>query len=246
MGKMGTCCAEMDIWEANTMGTAYTAHPCSVMGQTRCEDPVSCGDGKHRFEGNCDKDGCDLNPYRAGNKTFWGKGSNHAVDSSQPVTVVTQFITDDGTDSGTLKEIRRLFVQNGKVIPEPMSNLGGDKEWDSLTDESCAGMKAVFGDTNDFKRQGGMAQMSKQLDAGMVLVMSLWDDHSAYMLWLDSTYPTDKTTPGGPRGDCPTSSGRPNDVESQTPGAYVKFSDVRFGEIGSTYKDMVGVPMKTL
>ena len=27
---------------------------------------------------------------------------------------------------------------------------------------------------------------------GMVLVMSLWDDHDANMLWLDSDYPLDR------------------------------------------------------
>jgi cellulose 1,4-beta-cellobiosidase len=38
------------------------------------------------------------------------------VDSSQKVQVVTQFITDSGTATGNLVEIRRLYVQNGKVI----------------------------------------------------------------------------------------------------------------------------------
>merc|ERR1719419_389085 len=115
-GKYGTCCPEMDIWEANDMASAFTAHPCNVQEQTRCEDAVSCGDGAHRFQGHCDKDGCDLNAFRAGNRTFFGKGSAFRVDSTRPMTVVTQFVTDDGTDQGTLSEIRRLFVQNGQVI----------------------------------------------------------------------------------------------------------------------------------
>lgn len=32
MGKYGTCCSEMDIWEANTISSAYTAHTCTVDG----------------------------------------------------------------------------------------------------------------------------------------------------------------------------------------------------------------------
>jgi cellulose 1,4-beta-cellobiosidase len=32
MGKKGTCCAEMDIWEANSMASAFTLHPCNVTG----------------------------------------------------------------------------------------------------------------------------------------------------------------------------------------------------------------------
>ena len=31
------------------------------------------------------------------------------------MTVVTQFITEDGTDNGDLVEIRRLYVQDGQV-----------------------------------------------------------------------------------------------------------------------------------
>jgi cellulose 1,4-beta-cellobiosidase len=69
----------------------------------------------------------------------------------------------------------------------------------------------------------------------MVLVMSIWDDHAANMLWLDSTYPKDKTSFGGPRGTCATSSGVPSDVEREHPGAHVQFSDIKVGDFGSTY-----------
>jgi len=92
-----------------------------------------------------------------------------------------------------------------------------------------------MGDPNDFKIKGGLKQMGKAMDNGMVLVMSIWDDHASNMLWLDSTYPTNKTEIGGPRGSCSTSSGVPEEVESQHPDAGVKFANVKFGEIGSTY-----------
>ena len=78
--------------------------------------------------------------------------------------------------------------------------------------------------------------MGEALDDGMVLVMSLWDDYDAKMLWLDSTYPTDKSSWGGPRGTCGTDTGVPADVESQHPDSYVEFSSIRVGEIGSTYE----------
>ena len=103
----------------------------------------------------------------------------------------------------------------------------------------CSAHKQVFGDTNDFKAKGGMSGMSKALDKGMVLVMSLWDDHAADMLWLDSTYPKTKTSLGGPRGSCATSSGDPNEVERVDANAYVEYANIRVGEIGSTYKDLV-------
>lgn len=56
--------------------------------------------------------------------------------------------------------------------------------------------------------------MSDALGRGVVLVMSLWDDHSANMLWLDSTYPTNSTQPGSVRGECSIDSGKPDVVES--------------------------------
>ena len=42
----------------------------------------------------------------------------------------------------------------------------------------------------DFQAHG------EAMGRGMVLVMSLWDDHDANMLWLDSNYPLDKVNLG--------------------------------------------------
>ena len=71
----------------------------------------------------------------------------------------------------------------------------------------------------------------------MTLIFSMWDDHAAHMLWLDSNYPPgfftilftflfmisclftlilviiaegDPSKPGVARGPCPTSSGVPS------------------------------------
>jgi cellulose 1,4-beta-cellobiosidase len=78
----------------------------------------------------------------------------------------------------------------------------------------CNDFKDIMGDPNDFQKKGGLKQMGNAMANGMVLVMSIWDDHAANMLWLDSTYPTDKTSIGGPRGSCDITSGKPSDVES--------------------------------
>jgi len=77
--------------------------------------------------------------------------------------------------------------------------------------------------------------MGEALGRGVVLVMSLWDDHAVNMLWLDSDYPPDKTGPGVARGPCPTSSGKPEDVERDHPDANVKYFNIKWGEIGSTF-----------
>jgi len=240
-GHYGTCCSEMDIWESNKQASAYTPHPCKTKGQYRCEG-TECGDIEthERYKGVCDKDGCDLNAFRSGNKTFFGAASSFAVDSSKPMTVVTQFITTDGTKSGDLKEIRRLWVQNGKVIKNAMTNVPGmSKAYNSITDDMCADQKKAMGDTNSFMTAGGMKGMGEAMSRGMVLVMSLWDDHYAHMLWLDSAYPLDKpvTQPGILRGPCSTDSGKPEDVESKQANAHVKYYNVRYGDLDSTYNN---------
>jgi Glycosyl hydrolase family 7 len=69
--------------------------------------------------------------------------------------------------------------------------------------------------------------MSSALKGGMTPVMSVWDDHYANMLWLDSTYPTTSSGPGAARGTCGVSLGVPADVESKSPGASVTYSTSR-------------------
>ena len=237
IGKYGSCCNELDIWEANSMSTAYTPHVCTVQGQTRCKG-ADCGDNAagQRHTGVCDKDGCDFNPYRLGDKKFFGPSPSFTINTMQPFTVVTQFITSDSTDNGDLSEIRRLWVQNGRVIQSKNVTVGG-KQYKSITDDFCNAQKQEFGNPNDYEKRGGHKTMSKSLERGMVLVMSLWDDHDVNMLWLDSDYPTDKpaSAPGIARGTCPTSSGKPSDVESQHPDASVTFSNIKYGELDSTY-----------
>ncbi|PQE13871.1 putative 14-beta-D-glucan cellobiohydrolase B protein [Rutstroemia sp. NJR-2017a BBW] len=183
VGGKGSCCAEMDIWEANSISTAVTPHSCDTVTPTVCSGDACGGTySSSRYAGTCDPDGCDFNSYRQGNKTFYGPGMT--VNTNSVFTVVTQ---------------------------------------------------TAFGDTTSFANHGGMASMSSAMKSGMVLVLSLWDDYYANMLWLDSTYPTSNTSPGGPRGTCATSSGVPADVESSASNAYVVYSNIKFGPINSTY-----------
>jgi cellulose 1,4-beta-cellobiosidase len=145
-GKWGACCGEMDIWEANSVSSAYTAHPCTSSGHTRCESDQECGT-TDRYSSTCDPDGCDLNAYRVGVKDFFGAGAQFKVDTSKPFTVVTQFHTSDKTAAGDLVEIRRLYVQDSKVIEHPKSAVDPmAKQFDSITDEMCEALKETFGD----------------------------------------------------------------------------------------------------
>ncbi|TCD65585.1 CENP-B protein 1 [Steccherinum ochraceum] len=232
-GATGACCNEMDIWEANSMAAAFTPHPCAGDGLQACTGDA-CNGGT---AGLCDPAGCDFNSFRMGDESFYGAGLT--VDTTKPFTVVTQFLTSDNTTTGTLSEIRRLYVQNNKVIQNSKVNIPGiDSSFDSITDEFCSQQKAAFDDTNLFANQGGLKQMGASFAKGVVLVLSIWDDYAANMLWLDSDYPTTSpaTNPGVHRGNCATTSGAPADVESQSGSAAVTFSNIKFGPIGSTFK----------
>ncbi|KAH6843080.1 glycoside hydrolase [Chaetomium sp. MPI-CAGE-AT-0009] len=233
VGQYGSCCTEMDIWEANSISTAYTPHPCTTVGQHRCEGDACGGTySETRYAGTCDPDGCDFNAYRQGIKDFYGPGMT--VDTNKKFTVVTQFIK--GSD-GQLADIKRFYVQNGKVIENPESTIEGNSG-NSITEEFCRTQKTAFNDKDTFNDKGGMAQFSKGVAAPMVLVMSLWDDHYSNMLWLDSTYPTDASPdePGKGRGTCDTSSGVPSEIEESQASSQVIYSNIKFGPIGSTFK----------
>lgn len=232
-GSQGACCAEMDIWEANSISSAYTPHPCNSTGLEVCNSTVTCGAGESRQDGICDRDGCDFNSYRMGNDSFYGPEGT--IDTASPITVITQFITSDGTDNGTLTEIRRVYVQDDVVIQNSMSDITGVDAANSITEDFCAQQKTAFGDTNTFANRGGVAAMGESFSRGMVLVMSVWDDYAVNMLWLDSSYPANGTGPGVERGTCGTDSGVPATVESASGDATVVFSAIKFGALNSTF-----------
>lgn len=167
-----------------------------------------------------------------GDKTFLGPGLT--IDTKKKFTIVTQFITSDGTANGDLSEIRRLYVQDGKVVENSQSNWEGIDQSNSISDKFCAQQKGVFGDNNYFAGLGGLKSMGDAIQRGMVLALSLWDDHSVNMLWLDSDYPPEKdaSAPGVSRGPCATSSGEPTEVESQAGGSSVIYSNIKWGDIG--------------
>merc|ERR1712046_308026 len=144
---------------------AYTMHACSVDGQTRCSG-IDCGDdGEDRFKGVCDKNGCDINPHRLGVHNFWGLGSDFQIDSTKPVQVTTQFITDDGSDSGKLTEVKQFYTQNGKTIEHPMYKVNGHTHND-ISDDYCKDWVATTKDGTNFEEKGGMGAVEKAIDAG--------------------------------------------------------------------------------
>ncbi|KAK3356854.1 putative cellulose 1, 4-beta-cellobiosidase [Lasiosphaeria hispida] len=226
VGPYGACCAEIDVWESNNAAFAFTPHACKDNKYHVCETS-GCGGtySEDRFAGGCDANGCDFNPYRMGNQDFYGKSK--LVDTTKKFTVVTRF--EDN-------KLSQFFVQNGKKIEIPPTTYDGiPKETSNITPEFCESQFKTFGDRDRFAEVGGFAQLNTALRVPMVLVMSIWDDHYANMLWLDSTYPPEKDgQPGAARGPCGQETGVPSDVESQAPNSKVIYSNIRFGPVGST------------
>jgi len=212
----GFCCTEMDIWEANRQATAFTAHPCDASG------PCS---GNECSGGFCDRKGCDINPYRLGEHSFYGP--DMVLDSSKPMTVVTQFLTDDGTDSGNMTEMRRFYLQEGKLISSINSSS-------SISDEYCQTEKAAFGSADVFQSKGGISTIASAFEEGMVLTLSLWEDLSTEMRWLDSDFPIGGSAPGDARGPCNAQNDTPQYIDAHKASAFTKYSNIQYGEIGST------------
>ncbi|TPX47517.1 hypothetical protein SeMB42_g02264 [Synchytrium endobioticum] len=185
-GGSATPCVEMDIWEGNSISTSTTAHPCKG--------------------GTCEQ--CHYNPFREKFTSFYGPGKT--VDSTKKITVITQFITSDGTDKGSLTEIKRLYIQNGKIIPNPSS----------IDDKFCS--TPQFG---NFKNLGGLKAMDEALRNKMVLSIALWDDPVKHLAWLDG--------PGA--GTCPDGVSQPQSIQAETPNAHAVYENIRYGEIGSTF-----------
>ncbi|KAG8915490.1 hypothetical protein FRC02_004499 [Tulasnella sp. 418] len=220
-GHVGSCCMEIDLWEGNSISNAFTHHPCQISEQYRCQD-TECNE-------ICDKDGCDFNSYRNGATTFYGPG--RTVNSNNKFTVITQFHTVDGTDTGTLSEIRRLYVQNGVVIQNSQLQLPGIGSYNSITENYCYFQKIAFNDPDYFSQYGGF-QVDSALDKGLVLAMSISDDPDTNMLPLDGQWPLDSTGPGTARGTCPTSLDYAETQAIQAANS-VAFSNIKFGPINS-------------
>jgi hypothetical protein len=194
-GSSKAGCSEFDIQEANFYGMVFTSHPCQSPGQV--------GQGG----GACQSDGCGFNGYRYGAKTFW----TSTINPKGKLRVVTQFV---GAGSG-LTEIKRLYVQGGKTIPNPTVNVYNNGNFNSLTEAFC---KAAGHGLSGWQSFAGMGASFQR---GHVIVFSLWDSFD--MGWLSGS---------GEYGPC-TSSDK-NEAETHTD-AKVIWSNLKYGDIDTTY-----------
>ncbi|KAK6330439.1 hypothetical protein TWF696_003331 [Orbilia brochopaga] len=205
----GLCCNEMDLWESNRHGAQYTAHPCNLTGPYECS-----GSG---CQGVCDIQGCGNNPWLNGAPQFYGFGSEFAINTQKPFTVVTQF----PADQGKLTSYHRHYVQDGRRIDPPASSREGLPHTNYVDDAYC-----VATERKGYRSVGATATMGAALARGMVLAMSIWwnEDPTNHMNWLDS----------GSRGPCQATEGDPEYIQRVHPDAAITMRNIRWGEIGST------------
>ncbi|KAK3319408.1 cellulase, partial [Apodospora peruviana] len=207
----GACCNEMDIWEANSRSAHLAPHTCNQTGVYLCEG-AEC-----EFEGVCDKNGCAWNPYRVNITDYYGRGPQFKVDTSRKFTVITQF----PAVNGEVTSIKRMYVQDGKLIESHVVDAPGLPKVDALEDGFCSKTGA-----RRYLELGGTQGMGDAITRGMTLVFSIWWDEGGGMRWLDS----------GEAGPCNATEGNPSIVQQIEPQPEVTFSNIRWGEIGTTYK----------
>ncbi|CAI6090909.1 unnamed protein product [Clonostachys chloroleuca] len=205
----GACCNEMDIWEANSRAVHLAPHPCNQTGLYKCEG-AECA-----YEGICDKDGCGYNPWRFDNYESYGLGLE--VDTTRPFTVISQYPADE---NGVLQAYRRMYIQDGKLIKNGAVNITDLPQVDYLSDELCTAINS-----RRYGELGATKGMGEALARGMVLAFSVWWDEGGFMKWLDS----------GEAGPCNDTEGDPKHIREIQPDTEVTFSNIKWGEIGSTF-----------
>jgi len=217
MGRYGHCCHELRLWRANAQDASLSMHPCSFDGAARCEGGA-CGSDASRSlcEG---EGGCELPAQGGSGDDLFGDGG--FVDTTRPFTVVTRFLTDDGSDKGQLSAVQRLFVQDGRVI-------GGGVDADEisvspqLTEAYCRDQAAASGQSKTWNGRR-LQTLGKALDRGMVMVLALEDE----------TGLTNHSAGGHRLRPCPVDSGEPA-ARAAYAESMVSYWGFRHGPIGST------------
>jgi cellulose 1,4-beta-cellobiosidase len=167
-------------------------------------------------------------------QVLWGP--KLIINTGKRVTIIKKFFAKNRTDNGQLSEIRRKYVQGGRVIENTVVNILCIISSNSISDDFCNEQKSASGDISDFEKKGGLSELVKAFDYGIVLVLSHLDDHQVNIFWFDSIYSADKSInhPDVTRGPGSPLSWVFSDVESQHPDSLVTFSDIRFGSIDLT------------
>ncbi len=123
----------------------------------------------------CDKAGAEFNHYRNGNTAAYGPG--RTINTEKPFQL-------------------NFYVRNGSMTQELMQ--GSKSISSTITDASAAAQHKKYNEPDKFNELGGLAALPQD---GWVLVISIWDDVSSKMRWMDSVMGSGA---GSVRGPCST------------------------------------------
>lgn len=98
-------------------------------------------------------------------------------------------------------------------------NGSKDQEYTVMDEDYCKNVAHV----TEYGNRGGNAAFTKSFQRGHVLALSIWTD--GCMSWLDA----------GAAGPCSNSCPGQSTLVSQNKNAFVEYSNIKFGDIDSTY-----------
>ena len=218
---------------SNSRATAYTVHPCSTAqgGQQRCENPRDCGEGAHRYDSLCDKDGCDVQ------RTASAPRSSTARARPSPSTRRSRSPSSLNSSRRTAPTRHRSsrYATTGRAASRfqrraPPSALRAISTRSRT--RTATRRRRSSAPTRRLPRRAASHDVALQRPRDGPRPLSMGRLPLAYALArLDR--PPGSTKPGAARGPCPTDSGDPAKIEPGSK-AYALFSNIRFGEIGST------------
>ncbi|CAI4214067.1 unnamed protein product [Parascedosporium putredinis] len=228
LGNLGSCCAEIDVWESNAHAYAFTPHACEENTYHVCNGDDECGGtySPDRFNGKCDANGCDYNPYRLGNHDFYGQGSS-GVDTTKKFTVISRYEVD---------KLSMLFIQDGNVIEVPTPKLEGLEQFsNAITPEYCEAYPLCSRTLTATPRLEEPRSQRRSPPPHGACPVHLGRPLREHALARLSLPPEKEGIPGALRGPCPETGRDPDDVVSNHASAKVIWSNIRFGPVGSTH-----------
>lgn len=126
-------------------------------------------------------------------------------------------------DNGILTEIHRSYIQDGRLIRSEVVNSTELPQVNYLNDEFCEATGS-----RRFMELGAHEEMGNAMTRGMVLAISIWWDEGGYMQWMDGA--------AQGAGPCNETEGAPSNIVLIEPNPVVTFSNMKWGEIGTTWK----------
>jgi len=89
--------------------------------------------------------------------------------------------------------------------------------------------------TSDYQAKGGLKRIGEAVDRGMVLALSI-NSGNAWLDGVDAGKKGNASDPGAKRGPCPADSYDVSKLKKKYGKASVKFSNIKYGQIGWTLK----------